>query len=190
MPAVLPVMSAILSLSFKSMHRLSRRGVGGRCVVVSVIRSAFCHADSAFRLCNEVEQDLCLWARKSHACVGERLGEIAHRVEEHTVETLQLRALLQGKTCTPQPPSVEPSERIAAEARHRKGRQILADARATLHERQRADAAELMNEAVPRNKRAVLHCHMACQKRAIGNDDVVSELAIMRDVAMRHEEIM
>src|SRR5450755_2076337 len=115
MPAVLPVMSVILSLSFKSMRGLWRRGAGGR-VVVIVIRSAFCHANSAFRLCNEVEQDLCLWARKSHACVGERLGEIAHRVEEHTVETLQLRALLQGKTCTPQPHSVEPSERIAAEA--------------------------------------------------------------------------
>src|SRR5450755_1844702 len=159
MPAVLPVMSVSLSLSFKSMRGLWRRGAGGR-VVVIVIRSAFCRADSAFRLCNEVEQDLCLWARETHACVGERLGEIARWVEEHMVETLQLRALLYGKTRAPQAHSVEPTERIAAQARHRKGRQILADARATLHERQCANAAELMNEAVPRNKRAVLHRHM------------------------------
>ena len=72
----------------------------------------------------------------------------------------------------------------------RERRQILADGRAALHQRQRADAHELMHEAVAGNERAVMHRHMAAEQRAVRDDDVVAQLAIVADMAIRHQKIV
>ena len=56
--------------------------------------------------------------------------------------------------------------------------------------RQRADAGELMHEAVAGNERAILHHRVAAEQRAVGHNHVVADDAIVRDVRVCHEEIV
>ena len=74
--------------------------------------------------------------------------------------------------------------------RHCKWRQIFADRSSALHQRQRADAAELMHTAVAGNERAVLNLNVPAQQRAVGHDYMVADEAIVPHVRVGHEKIM
>ena len=47
-----------------------------------------------------------------------------------------------------------------------------------------------MHDAVAGDERAILHHDMTRQKRAIDDDDVIAQAAVVRYVAMRHEKIL
>ena len=47
-----------------------------------------------------------------------------------------------------------------------------------------------MDEAVAGNERAILHRHMATEQRAVRDDDVIAQLRVVADVAVRHQKII
>ena len=53
-----------------------------------------------------------------------------------------------------------------------------------------ADSAELMNQRIPREYGPVAHRDMACQRRVICHDDVVTEDTIVRDVDTGHDPVV
>ena len=68
------------------------------------------------------------------------------------------------------------------------GRHVLIDARAAAHERERADAHELMNRHQSRHDRPVLDGDVPGHLDRVGDDDIVSDVAVVGEVHVRHEE--
>src|ERR1051325_4490368 len=44
-----------------------------------------------------------------------------------------------------------------------------------------------MHGSQPANDRSIFHNHMSCQRPDVGNDDVMTDLAIMGDVSVREK---
>jgi hypothetical protein len=59
-----------------------------------------------------------------------------------------------------------------------------------LHQREHSDAHELMDEAIAGNERAISDAHMAPQKRAVGQDDRISQSRVVAHVTVRHKKII
>lgn len=49
---------------------------------------------------------------------------------------------------------------------------------------------ELVHEAIAGDERAIVYLDMAAKQRAVGDDDVVADVAVVRDVGVGHEEIV
>ena len=89
------------------------------------------------------------------------------------VDFLQFQPLFVRETRAPQADYVQSANSIVA-ARDGERRQIFADAGAALHDGQRADARELVHEAVAGNECAILHHRVSAEQRAVRDDDVAA----------------
>ena len=78
----------------------------------------------------------------------------------------------------------KPPRRLSPRATVR--RQVFADGGAALHQGQGAHAHKLVDQAMARKKRSVLHRHMPAQQHAIGKDDAIPQAAVMRDMRVGH----
>jgi len=80
------------------------------------------------------------------------------------VEMLQLQAFAGLKPARRRPMVFKPQMLFMAARQHER-RQVLAETRTALHDRQLADAHELMHQAIAGNKCSVLNLHVAPQQR-------------------------
>ena len=69
-------------------------------------------------------------------------------------------------------------------------RDVFVNLRSTLNHHMGADMAELMHECATADDSEVIDLHLTCQLRAVRHNDVVMQDAIMRDMAVRHDQIV
>lgn len=109
--------------------------------------------------------------------------------KERLIQPAQLQSL-RGVIARPaQPHHVQPAQAVDP-PRNGVGRQILADRRSALHQRQRADAHELVDQAVAGNERPILDRHMPAEHRAVGDQDVIAQARVVAHMAVRHQKII
>jgi hypothetical protein len=128
-------------------------------------------------------------ARIFNLGLGYRGAEIAPAAKERAVRRFQFQSLFRRKPGAAQTDNVQPANFVHAMG-HGKRRQVLADGGPALHHRQRADACELMHQAISGNKRAVLHHGVSGQDCASSEDDMIAEHAVMRHVRMVRDEVV
>lgn len=105
------------------------------------------------------------------------------------IQTFEFQAFLRTEICASQTNDVQAADPISSK-RNRERRQVFADRGTALHQRQRADARELVHEAIAGNKRAILHYDVAGQQDAIGHDHMIANDTVMADMRIGHHEIV
>jgi len=163
--------------------------LGGTLGIVFIIAIAHIGANAAFAGGNKIQHGLRHITFESGLRIGQRGAEIFSAAKQRAIKFLQFQPLLRSKTSAAQSNDIQSANSIIA-ARNRERRQIFADSRAALHERERADADKLMHETIAGNKGAVGDFHLAAEQSAIGQNDVVAELRVVADVTIRHEKII
>lgn len=126
---------------------------------------------------------------KLAACVLQGVGAPLPGAKQCVVKLAQFEALRGTEPGAPQTDDIEACDSIVA-ARDAKRRQILADARASLHQGQAADATELVDDAIAGNEGPVAERDMPREQGAVGDDVVGADLAVVSDMAAGHEEIL
>jgi hypothetical protein len=76
----------------------------------------------------------------------QRRAQIFPAAKQQVIKPFQFQPLFRRESGATQADDVQPADFVHAQ-RHGERRQILADGRAALHQRQRADAAELMHKS-------------------------------------------
>ena len=71
--------------------------------------------------------------------------------------------------------------------RHAIGNDIAIDAGKPAHQRDLADAAELLRRRQAADDHAVADLHMAAQLHGVGEGDVIADDAVVADMAGRHQ---
>src|SRR3989338_3081499 len=95
-----------------------------------------------------------------------------------------------GKPAPFQPFGVDAMRHGGIARSQHKGRNILQQHRAHAGDDVRADFDELMHSGKPAQYRIVADRHMAGQLRAIGENDVIAHLAIVRHVNISHDPVV
>src|SRR6266702_4800953 len=98
------------------------------------------------------------------------------------IELFQFEALGCTQAGAAQTYRVEAANTIIT-AGDRIGRKVFTNGRAALHQRERADTHKLMNETIAGNESAVRHADVAAQQATVGNDNGISDPAVVCDVA-------
>ena len=98
--------------------------------------------------------------------------------------------LLGCKTSTVEAHGVDATESYRFAGGYDIRRDVFVDLRSALNHHMGADMAELMHERATADDREVIDLHFSCQLRAIRHNNVVMQDAIMRDVAVRHDQIV
>src|SRR5688500_10415494 len=145
--------------------------------------------DPALALVDELEEVLDLRERlELGASTLHRLRHVELRAEEQAVRALQLAHDLVGKAASLEPHAIEPVELHRVADRLDERRHVLRDARAAANEAVTTDLHELMHRGQPGEDRAVLHRHVTRQLRGVRDDHAVSDVAVVREVHVRHQE--
>ena len=118
------------------------------------------------------------------------LRDIQIRTVEQPIHVLEFLTLLRRKPRPPQADGVHAAHLGRATGRAHVGRRVLNETRGTPHDAVRADAHELMHAGYPPHHRPIFNLDVARQGRQAGHDDVVAENAVVRDVGLRHDEIV
>ena len=123
------------------------------------------------------------------AGAGQGFAHFEAAPEEEMIGAAEFEAFLGGEPCAAEADGVQSGDAVVAAGDGERG-QVFADAGTALHQGKGADADELMQHAGAGNEDAILHRHMPAEKRAVRNDDMISNDAIVADVAVRHEQIV
>jgi len=97
-------------------------------------------------------------------------GEILFRAKQHSIKALDLHPFLRAEAGAAHADDVQTAQFVGA-VHDRIRWQILADGRTSAHDRHRANAAKLVDQAVGGDERAIICRDMAAQSRPIGDDD-------------------
>ena len=79
---------------------------------------------------------------------------------------------------------------IARGRSFREGKHIAGNGRPATDERVRADANKMVHRTKRADLRPLLHLHVAAQGRRVGQNNVIADFAIMRDVRLSHNQDM
>lgn len=109
--------------------------------------------------------------------------------EQVVIKVFELQPVLRRNARSAQADDIEATDSIVS-TRNGKGRQVFANGRSSLHQRQLAHSDELVHETISGDKSAILDVNMASQQSAIGDDHVVAKVAIVTDMAVGHEKIV
>jgi hypothetical protein len=146
-------------------------------------------ADAAFGSRDEFKEDLA--GRKPTDLLGirHRLTEIFTRAKKRAVQPFNLDTFIGGQTSAPHPDDVQTAQFVHT-VDDGVWRQIEADRRTPPHDGHGAHAAELMNETVCRDECTILSRRITAQRRAIGDNNGIANLAIVAHMAVSHEIVM
>ena len=122
--------------------------------------------------------------------LGERLGSIQTAVIDDAVHLLDGMNLLGGESAAVETDRVDAAigDRLAGCDSER--RYILVDLRAALYHHVAADMAELMNKRTATDDGEIVHLHLAGELGTVRHDDMVMQDAVMRHVAVSHDEVI
>ena len=122
--------------------------------------------------------------------IPERLGSVHTIVINNAVDLLDCVDLLRCETAAIESDRVDTgiSNRFAGGYDIR--RDVFVNLRSALNHHMGADMAELMHECATADDSEVIDLHFSCQLRAVRHNDVVMQDAIMRDMAVRHDQIV
>ena len=122
--------------------------------------------------------------------IFERLGGVHTIVINNAVDLLDCVDLLRCETATVESDRVDTgiSNRFAGGYDIR--RDVFVNLRSALNHHMGPDAAELMHKCATADDREVIDLYLTCQLRAIRHNNVVMQDAIMRDMAVRHDQIV
>ena len=120
----------------------------------------------------------------------ERLGSVHTIVINNAVDLLDCVDLLRCETATVESDRVDTgiSNRFAGGYDIR--RDVFVNLRSALNHHMGPDAAELMHKCATADDREVIDLYLTCQLRAIRHNNVVMQDAIMRDMAVGHDQIV
>ena len=105
------------------------------------------------------------------------------------VKSLQLQPPFVRKAGATESDRIQSANAVDA-TRHAERRQILADGRAALHQRQSADTHKLVHQTIAGNEGAILNNDVAPEQRAVGDNHLTAHLRVVPHMTMRHEKIV
>ncbi len=130
--------------------------------------------------------------------VRKTLGRLADAVrkrtdffaEYHLIGRAQRLYLVARKAPALQPDDVQSGQSRAVADHHAIGNDVALNAGDAADHRMRADTHELMYRRQSAEERIVADGNVAAKRRVVGHDDVITELAVVRDVGARHEQTL
>jgi len=128
-------------------------------------------------------------AREFPLRIGHSGWEVLSAAEQRVVKPFEFQPFVGWETRSPQTDDVQTAN-LVRPRRDGERWQVFAERRAALHHRQRADAAELMHEAIAGNERAVLHDHVPRQHSAAPDDHVVANHGVVPDVTLWRQQVV
>ena len=120
----------------------------------------------------------------------ERLGSVHTIVVNNAVYLLDRVNLFRRETATVESDRVDTTKGNRVSRRNDVWRDVFVNLRSTLNHHMGADMAELMHKCATADDREVIDLYLTCQLRAVRHNDVVMQDAIMRDMAVRHDQIV
>ena len=122
-------------------------------------------------------------------CDGERLAQIAAGPEDEIEQVLDQSAVFRAKALAAQADHIQ-----AGHAVDPLGgavmRDVLAETAVALNDAVIANAKELVEDGAAANEGVVAHVHMTGQQDGVGHHVAVSQLHIMREVRIGHDEVV
>jgi hypothetical protein len=94
-----------------------------------------------------------------------------------------------GQAVATQPHDVDAANPRGIAINQHVGRNVVNDAGMTTNERQSANGDVVMNRHSTRKSHLILNVDVAAQQGAVGQDDVIAQLAVVRNVNPGHEEV-
>src|SRR5690606_4825938 len=86
--------------------------------------------------------------------------------------------------------NVDASVRTGISVQHAVGAHIIGDARQPADKGMSTDPSELMHSRTAAENDTILDLHMAGQQHRIGQDDVIAEMAVMRNMRASQEKVV
>ena len=120
----------------------------------------------------------------------EGLGYDHTALIDEAIRLLDGMNLFRRETATVQAHRVNTAVRNGFAGRNDIGRDIFVDLRTALNHHMATDMTELMHQRTTSNDREVIHFHFAGQLRGIRHDDVVMQDAVVRYMAVGHDEVV
>ena len=137
------------------------------------------------------EQVLDLRASGALVCDARRDFLDRERAVEHETDRIvDVAALGRVEAGALQAHAVDGARRRPVPFGDRERHDVLVRERARGHERVRAEPRELRDAGEAADERVVLDRHVARELRAVDDDDVIGELAVMADVRVGHDEVV
>lgn len=109
--------------------------------------------------------------------------------EDSAIEAMEFLTFLKGQPGATQSDHIEATDAVVAPG-DAAGGEIEGNGGAALHEGEGADADKLVDEAIAGDESPVVHGHKAGEEGAIGDDDPVSDTAIVAEMTMGHEQVV
>src|SRR5437773_117320 len=147
--------------------------------------------DAALRALEEIDEHLQLRRLHGLACnLAPRIGEGETGPVEGLVGAFDRGDLCRGEAAPLQPFAVDSERLRRITRRHDVRRQVLQQDRRDPGDRMRADRDELMGTGKPAQHGVVADLDMTGESRDIGEDRVVADLAVVRDMHVGHYPVV
>lgn len=116
------------------------------------------------------------------------LTDVVERAIDHSVSLLDGFDLLLSKSSAVQSHAIDTAVLDGLASGNDIGRNVLVDLAATLDHHMLSDMGELMHEGAATDDGVVLYHYLTRQLYGVGHDDIVVQDAIVRHMAVRHNE--
>ena len=147
--------------------------------------------DTAGRGFDEVKDHIAFGrSRDSSLDLNECLGGVHTAVVDEAIDLLDSMDLLGSKSTTIESNRVDATELNRFACCDSIRRYILVDARSALHHTVTTNMGELVNERTTADDGEIVHLYLTGQLRGIGHDDIIVQDAVVRHVAISHDEVV
>ena len=144
---------------------------------------------AALRLPNKLKKGLSRRAPSLGLGSVERLTNIQPTFKEKLESASQLAAFFDAEPRAPKPDYIQAKDEIAFRG-ETEWRNIFAERRQTLGDRESSNANELVEDTTATKKNAILDSDVAAKQAMIGDNDLATDGAVMTEMRAGHKEIV